>query len=66
MIQVSTIVEQGLSDAQKKRTKENSSSKKAKKTGGKKVSSMLKKLIEELLANTPVPSCYWRELGRSK
>ncbi|CAG8765060.1 40816_t:CDS:1 [Gigaspora margarita] len=47
---------------QKKRTRklsastEKSSSKKARKTGGKKVSSMLKKLIEELLADTPVPT----------
>ncbi|CAG8845957.1 21056_t:CDS:2, partial [Gigaspora margarita] len=47
---------------QKKRTRklsastEKSSSKKARKTGGKKVSSMLKKLIEELLADIPVPT----------
>jgi len=33
-----------------------SSNKKAKKTGEKKVSSMLKKLIEELLTDTPVPA----------
>jgi hypothetical protein len=33
-----------------------SSSKKAKKTGGKKVSSMLKKLIEELLTDGPIPT----------
>ncbi|CAG8856499.1 9249_t:CDS:2, partial [Gigaspora margarita] len=32
------------------------SSKKVRKTGGKKVSSMLKKLIKELLADTPVPT----------
>ena len=48
-------VEQASSDAQKKRTRESSteksSNKKAKKTGGKKVSSMLKKLIEELLTD---------------
>src|SRR5205823_7886301 len=35
---------------------EKSSSKKAKKTSGKKVSSMLKKLIEELLTDVPVPT----------
>ncbi|CAB4494871.1 unnamed protein product [Rhizophagus irregularis] len=50
------------STVQKKRTRvssastEKSSSKKAKKTGGKKVLSMLKKFIEELLADTPVPA----------
>ncbi|PKK57709.1 hypothetical protein RhiirC2_721046, partial [Rhizophagus irregularis] len=47
------------SDAQKKRTRESSteksSNKKAKKTGGKKVSSMLKKLIEELLTDVVDP-----------
>jgi hypothetical protein len=53
---------QESSTAQKKRSREsgasteNSSSKKAKKTGGKKVSSMLKKLIEELLTDVPVPT----------
>ncbi|CAG8815092.1 26877_t:CDS:2 [Gigaspora margarita] len=47
---------------QKKRTRksststEKSSSKKVRKTGWKKVSSMLKKLIKELLADTPVPT----------
>ncbi|KAF0481467.1 hypothetical protein F8M41_023603 [Gigaspora margarita] len=47
---------------QKKRTRESPafteklSSKKARKTGRKKVSSMLKKLIEELLADTSVPA----------
>ncbi|CAB4480860.1 unnamed protein product [Rhizophagus irregularis] len=57
MSEVSTLIEQDPSDAQKKRTRESSasteksSSKKAKKTGGKKVSSMLKKLIEELLTD---------------
>ena len=55
-------VEQTSSTTQKKRSREsgvsteNSSSKKAKKTGGKKVSSMLKKLIEELLTDVPVPT----------
>ena len=57
MSEVSTLIEQDPSDAQKKRTRESSasteksSSKKAKKTGRKKVSSMLKKLIEELLTD---------------
>ena len=60
MSEVSTLIEQDPSDAQKKRTRESSasteksSSKKAKKTGGKKkVSSTLKQLIEELLADNP-------------
>ncbi|GBB92658.1 hypothetical protein RclHR1_02040020 [Rhizophagus clarus] len=57
MSEVSTLIEQDPSNAQKKRTRESSastkksSSKKAKKTGGKKVSSMLKKLIETLLTD---------------
>ncbi|GBB94286.1 hypothetical protein RclHR1_23230008 [Rhizophagus clarus] len=45
---------------QKKRTRESSteksSNKKAKKSGGKKVSSMLKRLIEELLTDVPTPT----------
>src|SRR5688572_12131928 len=60
MSEVSTLIEQDLSDAQKKRTRESfastkkSSNKKAKKTGGKKkVSSTLKQLIEELLTDIP-------------
>jgi len=50
MSEVSTLVEQGPNDAQKKRSRESSAStekssnKKVKKTGGKKVSSMLKNL----------------------
>src|SRR2546421_5744208 len=62
MSEVSTPIEQDLSDVQKKRTRESSasteksSSKKAKKTGGKKVLTMLKKLIDELLTDVPVPT----------
>ncbi|CAB4429396.1 unnamed protein product [Rhizophagus irregularis] len=57
-----TLTEQSSNTAQKKCTRVSSAStkklsnKKVKKTGGKKVSSMLKKLIKELLANTPVPA----------
>ena len=60
MSEVSTLIEQDPSDAQKKRARESSafteksSSKKAKKMGGKKkVSSTLKQLIEELLTDNP-------------
>ncbi|RIA85913.1 hypothetical protein C1645_830100 [Glomus cerebriforme] len=51
MSEISTLVEPDLSDAQKKHTRESFTSKKVKKTGEKKVSSMLKKLIEELLTD---------------
>jgi len=68
-IEGSTLVEQDLNDAQKKRSREDSegiksgesteklSSKKAKKTGEKKVSSMLKNFIKELISDVePIPS----------
>ncbi|CAG8849145.1 27094_t:CDS:2, partial [Gigaspora margarita] len=67
-IEVSTLVERGPNDAQKKCSREDSegiklgesteklSSKKAKKTSGKKVSSTLKKFIKELLSDVePIP-----------
>ncbi|GBB83889.1 hypothetical protein RclHR1_10550009 [Rhizophagus clarus] len=59
---VSTLIEQGPNDAQKKCSRKSftstkkPSSKKVKKTGGKKVSPMLKKLIEELSTDVPVPT----------
>ncbi len=62
MSEVSTLIEQDLSDVQKKRTRESSastkksSSKKAKKTDRKKLLTMLKKLIDELLTDVPVPT----------
>src|SRR4051794_33818374 len=57
MSEVSTLIEQDPSDAQKKRTRESfastekSSSKKQKTSNKKGVPSMLKKLIEELLTD---------------
>ncbi|RGB43009.1 hypothetical protein C1646_809567 [Rhizophagus diaphanus] len=59
MSEVVSFANTGPSDVQKKRTRESSteksSNKKMKKTGGKKVSSMLKKLIKELLTDVVDP-----------